>query len=346
MLPLKRLCSVSRPGIGIHFPKFIYFHAVRLFTNRFKMAEFLDVSDELPVLILAHIRKPSHILQLALVNKRVHGIAIQHLYANVTFDHDDYNTLTHPRLWDNLTPPHPHIQLLAKMIRSNALPSGQIVTSLNITVAEHSECNLLQTSLALLLPQLSSLKHLTLKSVSLWSHGQFSLWSHEQFSLAPLASALSETSQTLESLSLAICSGTSRDGWTIGSLRHFPKLKHLSIQELFLLSEYALDSPQGCKGPDLRDILPSGLKTLRLRWNWKDRVQNLNNYHDILKGFVSDSLRDRRPMKELVVDLDPGIKDRFDELKVGFLEENLALLNEKSRLGGLDLRMTLEWTQC
>ena len=98
--------------------------------------------------------------------------------------------------------------------------------------------------------------------------------------------------------------------------------------------------------PDLHDILPSGLKSLRLKWNWKDRVQNLNNYHEILKGFVSDSLRDRRPMKELVVDLDPGIKDRFDELKVGFLEENLAMLNEKSRLGGLDLRMTLEWTQC
>ena len=50
------------------------------------------------------------------------------------------------------------MQLLANMIRSNALPSGQIVTSLNITVAEEEEYNLLQTSLALLLPQLLLLK--------------------------------------------------------------------------------------------------------------------------------------------------------------------------------------------
>ena len=305
------------------------------------MVDFLDFSDELIILILAHIRKPSHILQLALANKRVHGIAIQHLYANVTFDHDDYHAVTHGSPGDDLTPPHPHIRLLAKMIRSNALPSGQIVTSLNITVAEDNECNLLQTSLALLLPQLSSLKHLSLKSL----FGDLSFWNHEQFSLAPLASALSESSQTLESLSLGICSGTSRDGWTIGSLRHFPKLKHLSIQENFLLSEYAIGSSQGCKVPDLHSILPLGLKTLRLKWNWIDSVQNLENHHDILEGFVMDSVRDRRPMEELVVDLDPRIKDKFDELEVDVLEANLAMLNEKSRLGGLSLRMTLEWTQ-
>lgn len=306
------------------------------------MVELLDISDELIILILARIRKPSHLLQLALANKRIHGIAIQHLYANVTFDHDDYHAVSHGSPGDDLTPPHPHMQLLAKMIRSNALPSGQTVTSLNITVAEENECNLVQTSLALLLPQLSSLKHLTLKSVFAGRR----LWNREQLSLAPLSSALSESSQTLESLSLGLCSGTrtSRDGWTIGSLRHLPKLKHLSIQENFLLSEYALDPSQDCKVPDLHDILPSGLKTLRLKWNWMDRVRNLENHRDILEGFVRDSLRERRPMKELVLDLDPRIKDQYDESRLGFLEANLAMLNEKSRLGGLSLRMTLEWT--
>ena len=318
------------------------------------MAEFLGVSDELIVLILADIRKPSHILQLALANKRIHGIAIQHLYANVTFDHEDYCAVTHGSPGDNLTPPHPHMQLLAKMIRSNALPSGQIVTSLNITVAEDNECNLLQTSLALLLPQLSSLKNLTVKSV----FGDRSLSNREQFSLAPLASALSESSQTLESLSLGIRSGASRDGWTIGSLRHFAKLKHLSIQENFLLSEYALNSPRGCNVPDLHDILPLGLETLRLKWNWTDRVQKLFSHHDILEDFMMDSLRDRRPMKELVLDLDSRIKDRLDELEVECLESDMECLNakcqqeaalarlfSKSRLGGTSLRMTLQWTQ-
>ena len=310
-------------------------------TAKFKMAEFVDVSDELIILVLAHIRKPSHVLQLALANKRIHGIAIQHLYANVTFNHEDYHAVAHRRSVYNFTLPHPHLHRLANMIRSNALPAGQIVTGLNITVAEDEEYNLLQTSLALLLPQLSALKHLTLKAV----FADRSLFLHEQFSLTPLASALSEMSQTLESLSLGICSGASSDGWTIGSLRHFPKLKHLSIQATFLLGEYALDSTQGCKVPDLHDVLPLGLNTLRLKWNWTDRVENLEIHHDILEHFVRDSLIDRRPMKELVVDMDPRIKYRFDDPMAGLVEANLATLNEKSRLGGLNLRMTLEWTQ-
>lgn len=306
------------------------------------MVEFLDISDELIILILAKIRKPFHILQFALANKRIHGIAIEHLYANVTFDHDDYHALIDARPSDEITPPHPHIQRLANMIRSNTLPSGQIVTSLNITVPDNHECNVLQTSLALLLPQLSSLKHLTLKSVP----EDRICWTREQFSLAPLASALSERSQTLESLSLDFpYNAKSRDGWTIGSLRHFPKLKHLSAQGTVLLSEHALDSSQGCEAPDLHDVLPPGLKTLRLKWNWMNRMGNLENLHDVLEGFVRDSLRDRSSMKELVVHLDSGPRDQFDELKVGFLEANLETLNQKSWLGGLSLRMTLEWTQ-
>ena len=309
--------------------------------TRFKMAEFLDISNELIILILANIRKPSHILQLALANKRIHGMAIQHLYANVTFDHDDYHAVTHGGPGDNITPPHPQMQLLANMIHSNALPSDQIVTSLNITVAEGNECNLLQTSLALLLPQLSSLKHLTIKSV----FADRSLWNHEQFSLAPLASALSESSQTLESLSLGLCSGASRDGWTIGSLRHFPKLKHLSIQANFLLCQHALDSSHDCEVPGLHDILPLGLNTLRLKWNWTDGVQILDNHYEILDGFVMDSWRERRPMKELVMDLDPRIKDQLYEVEVECLEADLAMFDALSRLGGLSLRMTLEWTQ-
>lgn len=50
------------------------------------MAVLLDLSDELIILIASNISKPYHMLQLALANKRIHGIAIQHLYRNVTFD--------------------------------------------------------------------------------------------------------------------------------------------------------------------------------------------------------------------------------------------------------------------
>ena len=303
-----------------------------------KMAGFLDISNELIILIIAHIGKPSHIAQLALANKRIHGMAIQHLYANITFDHNNYHAVTHG---GPLTPPHPQIQLLANTIRSNALLFGQIVTSLNITVAEDNECNLLQTSLALLLPQLSSLKHLTVKSV----FTQRSLWNREQFSLAPLASALSESSQTLESLSLGLCSGASRDGWTIGSLRHFPNLKHLSIQADFLLCQHALDSSHDCKVPDLHDILPLGLKTLRLKWNWTDSLRNLEKHRGFLNGLVMDSWRERRPMKELVMDLDPRIKDQLYEVEVECLEATLAMFSALSEPLGLNLRMTLEWTE-
>ena len=71
---------------------YIYFHTVRLSTTRFKMVGFLGVSDELIVLILAHIRKPSHILQLALVNKRVLGIAI---HTSMRTSHSTVTTITH-----------------------------------------------------------------------------------------------------------------------------------------------------------------------------------------------------------------------------------------------------------
>ena len=150
----------------------------------------------------------------------------------------------------------------------------------------------------------------------------------------------------METLSLDFpYNAKSRDGWTIGSLRHFLKLKHLSVQGSVLLSEHTLDSSRGCKAPDLHDVLPPGLKTLRLKWTWMDRIGNPENLHDVLEGFVRDSLRDRRPMKELVVHLDFGPKDQFDEVKVGFLEANLETFDQKSWWGGLSLRMTLGWTQ-
>ena len=65
-----------------------------------------------------------------------------------------------------------------------------------------------------------------------------------------------------------------------------------------------------------------------------DSIENLENLHDILEGFVRDSLRDRSPMRELVVHLDSRTKDQVDESKVGFLEATLAILNQKSWLRG------------
>ena len=56
------------------------------------MAVLLDLSNEIIILIASNISKPMHVLQLALVNRRIHTIAIQQLYGNLTFQRDDYST--------------------------------------------------------------------------------------------------------------------------------------------------------------------------------------------------------------------------------------------------------------
>ena len=311
------------------------------------MAVILDLADELFILIFSNISKPSHMLQLALANKRIHGIAIQHLYGNVRFDQDEYS----PRgpVWrrrckphpdemplpgqDN-TLPHPNILRLSNMIRSNTLRTGDIVTRITIITGINFNGNKFQTSLSLLLPQLSSLKDLTLKSVSrlTWLHDDY-----ERFSLAPLGTALSHTSQTLESLSMDFNLHPAHiDGWAIGSLRHFSKLKYLSVQGDVILGPY--NSPASVL-PSLDSILPPGLKILRFHWCW---VENFHTLRSVLANFVEDSLKVSRETEEIVVQLDfkATTQPHWE-----YLEESLTDMSEEARQGGLDLRMAVEWRE-
>ena len=313
------------------------------------MATLLDFSDELIILVASHISKPSDILHLALTNKRVHGIAIEHLYGNITFDKEDYiSGLSVVRERDRATGaassvirydyhgPHPNIMHLANMIRSNTLPAGQTVTRLAITIGINNECNKFQTLLSLLLPQLSSLKDLTLKSVSDQQlSGQL-----EYFSLAPLAGALSPSSQTLRSLSMDFFqNGQRSDGWTIGSLRHFSNLKYLSLQGSVLLGLYG--DYCSCM-PSMDSILPPSLKRLRLH---ERDIEVLGDLSVLLSDFVKDSSRVSRETEELVVHLDGKAINEDLQHQVGLFERHLQDMNEESGNAGLGLRLALEWRE-
>ncbi|KAF6232112.1 hypothetical protein HO173_009706 [Letharia columbiana] len=307
------------------------------------MAVVLDLSDELIILIISNFTKPSHLLQLALANKRIHAIAIQHLYENVVFDRADYPAF--PPFMQHrgsgvirydYKAPHSNVLHLSNMIRSNTLPAGQTITALTIAVDINNVCNKFQTLLSLLLPQLSSLKHLTLESVS--DHRL--AWQHEHFSLAPLAVALGPASHTLQSLSMHFfLSPGDSDGWTIGSLRHFSELKYLSVQGNVLLGQYGNIASTM---PSLDSVLPPGLKRLRLHWCTMKGIQSL---YVVLLDFVKASLRVSRKMEELVVQLGARAANEVDQWNVELFETSLPNMNEDARQGGLHLRMALDWRQ-
>ena len=305
------------------------------------MAVLLNLSNELIVLIASNLTKPSHMLNLALADRRIHGIAIQHLYQNVIFDREDYPPF--PDLYDyspsvlycDYTAPHSNIQRLSDMIRTNTLQTSHIMTRLTIIIGINNVCNKFQTLLSLLLPQLSSLKHLALESVS----DDRLAWQQEHFSLAPLAVALSHMSQTLRSLSLHFfLEPGDSDGWTIGSLRHFSQLEYLSVQGNVLLGHDALSASDS---PSLNSILPPGLKHLRLHWTIN---QGMPYLHSLLKNLVRDSLRIPRQTEKIVVHLDARTVNRYTQPIVAVCERGLADLNEEARQGGLDLRVSLEST--
>lgn len=309
-----------------------------------KMAVLLDLSGELIILIASNIRKPSHMLALALANKRIHAIAIEQLYERITFDQDDYppfpslltnwnsgNTPSIIRYGD--TTPHSNILRLSNMIRLNTVPKAQMITRLTIIIGVNHDWNRFQTLLSLLLPELSSLRNLTLKSVS----EDRLAWRHEQFSLAAFGAALNNTSQTLRSLSIHFSLDPKHDdGWTFGSLRHFSKLKYLSIQGSVFLGQNGFFAPQMLS---LDSVLPQGLERLRLHWCI---MYGLRSLYVVLSNFVKDSSRVARNTEEIVVQLDAKTLNRLRQYDLELFERNLTGLNEQARREGLDLKMALE----
>ena len=324
------------------------------------MAVLLDLSNEIIILIASNISKPMHVLQLALVNRRIHTIAIQQLYGNLTFQRDDYSTfiplILEPdgsgsnilRYSDEA--PHSNLLCLSKMMQSGALPAGQTITHLTISLGINHEDNKFQTILSLLLPQLPSLKELTLESTS----EDRLAWEREQFSLAPLPTVLSASSQTLQSLDMRFALGPGpSDGWTIGSLRHFSELKYLSIQGSVLFGPYeslpsdlpflqSLDinlPSSNTSIPSLASILPPGLKRLRLHWCM---VKGLQCLVGLLVNFVRESMRVSRKIEEVIVQLNATIRSIIEQNIVDVFEAALRLINLEAREGGVHLNIALK----
>lgn len=310
------------------------------------MAVLLGLSNELIILVTSNVRKPSHLLQFALTNKRIHLLVIDYLYEHVVFDRADYpwsfgdGSLSSEllKLSDlikiDYDVPHSNVLHLSSMIRDKTLPAGQTVTRLTIILGVNAVGNRFQTMLSLLLPQLSSLKTLTLESIS----EDRLAWQREHFSLAPLAVDLSASSQTLETLDLHfyLDPGDS-DGWTIGSLRHFSKLRYLSVQGGVLLSQYG---DRVANIPTLDSILPPALERLRLHW---DKLEELHHLEVILKEFVKDSIKGSRKMEELVVQLNDKAYNMFDQSLGEVFGKELPVMNDEARQAALNLRLTLEW---
>ena len=276
---------------------------------------------------------------------------MQHLYGNVTFDHDDYppfpilsrqenNANTPSVIQDDGTALHSNVLRLSNMILFNTLPAGQIVTRLTFIVNITRNCKGFHILLCLLLPQLFSLKNLTLESVS----EDFPAWQHEHFPFYPLRAALSHTSQTLQSLDMFFSiDSIFSDGRAIGSLRHFSKLKYLSIQESVLLG------PSRPGSPSLESVLPPGLISLRLQVPVllcleTSLSEGGRNLHGVLENFVKDNLRIPRQTEEVVVQLNnelSSINPIYHTTRV-LWEKRLPDLNEKARQGGLGLRFVLD----
>lgn len=257
---------------------------------------------------------------------------------------DDSGTDTADRVFifrDDLNAPQSNILRLAHMMRTRALPAGREVTSLTISVCINNFENPFQTMLSLLLPQLSSLKHLTLQSISEIQLPYNNVLLHEQFSLAAFATALSGTSPSLQSLDVDLALHPNySDGWPIGSLRHFTKLQHLSIHPNFLFGLYWSLIRERLS---MDAILPSGLKSLRLRWC---TISELVGLETILASFVNDSGSSSRRMEKLVVQLDARAESNYYQKAAdvfgGQMERRMERLNTIAKGWGLELRLAME----
>ena len=378
--------------------------------------------DEVHIIILSNISKPSHILQFALANKQMSRVAIAHLYESIIIDYEEYSSvrtvplrqfvlnvepwyngdfarytrptaqLYHPGMhrsmddiphWNptglrkrnhslptlysskririplkfnpyevvryDYNAPHSNLLCLSSMIRANALPPGLAISRLTMIIGINHDSNRTQTVLSLLLPQLSSLKHLTVKTVSenVPEQEDFSLaplyaaLKEEYFSLAPLNAALSVASQTLQSLDLqfALNRQLGQDGWTIGTLRHFSQLKYLSVQGSVLLGKFTAMAPN----LSLNSLLPVGLKSLRLHWT---EAPGFEISILLLDAYVRESVELPSSFMEHVFIRLSVDYESDDPWGIGQAYELAVLhLNDKARQLNSAMRVVLEWEE-
>lgn len=222
------------------------------------MARFTDLSNELILAMRFHLRKPTDILTLALIDRRCYAMILPLLYETVTLHLEDY--LSIDRRYSDLKVQAKIFQLLRTQ-RHAQIRTLNVCASLGYDLSFPTK----QLNLFRLLPHLKSLTFLQLhilKSVN--GTRVFPVWF--------LSKALRSTSGTLRHLVLCI-QGREDHHLPIGNLRTLTALKHLCIQSSVLLGqpptklEIASAADRGeelMRRAMVSELLPVSLESLEL----------------------------------------------------------------------------------
>lgn len=217
------------------------------------MVSLLELPNELFIAIGSHLRKPSDILHLILVNRRAHRELAHLLYQKVNLDYRDAGALSFPCHGDSPSQfPFPFVSIDLLSNRLKIKPElGLNTRTLDIVLAKHS---LYQNYGLILLPYLPRLQHLSLSIRKVDD-----LYFTPTLSPSTLADSLNYVSGTLKTLRLhADHYPDECDGSRIGSLRHYSLLESLTIQNHILLGEDMNSLSH------LNAILPPALQGLRV----------------------------------------------------------------------------------
>ena len=226
------------------------------------MARFLDLPNELVLIIVSFIRKPADILQLCIADRRCRDLILPVLYKNIVLHHLDYPTGRRYGLSSN-------IDSLCRLLdrqqnrgrsgHSNGPDFGARCRSLNINLYHSRRSSVLDV--IELFTYLPFLRNFSL----IIGRRQISYWPDDQFPFGKLIKALHLVNDTLESLTLYIAQPwdfVGKDG--IGSLHGFKAMKQLRIQSGLLVG-WGIGWPDKANpGPSLSRVLPPNLADLTI----------------------------------------------------------------------------------
>ena len=239
------------------------------------MAKFTDLSNELVFAIASFIRKPTHILQLCLAERRSYGLVQPLLYENVVFNHLDYpNHKSGNGLRSMSSKVHLFRQCIKQRLKENSRRNidgpafGRECNSLAINIDERlTYANYDVIGVCGLVP--------FLKSFTLVSNPRFhDLRIDVRFRIDALGWALHPLRHTLETLNLFF---RNQDYyWAAEGLRNLhdlTALKKLCIQSQVLLGEQS--ALRNNRDPTLllSQILPPNLEDLMIHCCEHDYVR-------------------------------------------------------------------------
>lgn len=222
------------------------------------MARFTDLSNELILAIRFHLRKPTDILSLALIDRRCCAMISPLLYEIVTLHLEDYLSIDQR---------YSDLKVQAKIFQLLRTQRHAHIRTLNVCASLGYDLSLpaKQLNLFRLLPHLKGLASLQLhilKSVN--GTSVFPVWF--------LSKALMSTSGTLRCLVLCI-QGREDHHLPIGNLRNLTALKHLCIQSSVSLGRPTTElqiASAADRGEELMrramvsELLPASLESLEL----------------------------------------------------------------------------------